>query len=367
MPSDTASSAVERRFERIDRLVTIDFPRRGVIGLLYEAAREELGRPLCLHAAEMLKNGLSAGRVVLIATGWLDRPHVSLSIAETDGPPGAAVLARALHVGLGAIPVVLVEEEILGPMTSVMHAAGLRCVAPDEALMAAGGSGALHPASVIALPKERREAERLAVNLLDRLDVGAFVAIEKGGENRRGRIRTSRGADTTDALGKADAVLEACRARGVPTLGIGDGGNEIGMGLIHERLAGRLRNSIGSDGTSDDGVVPVNRTDALVAATVSNWGAYGVAAALAMLLDRPGVLHTVETERRILEACAAAGFIDGVTGYVGPSADGLSLDVHLNLVRLLRTFVNDGVNTAAWRNYPDRLEKLAAERGKDAR
>lgn len=362
MSSPTEQQSLERRCEAIDRLLSIDFPRRGVIRLLYEAARQQAGQALCLRAANVLKSGLSAGRVALIATGWLDRPHVSLNIAETDGPPGAAVLARALHVGLGAIPFVLVEREIMQSMIAVMHAAGLRCVAPEETLAARSGSGALHAASVIALPSDRSKAESLARDLLEKYDIGAFAAVEKGGENGRGRICTSRGADTTDALGKADAILEACMAKGIPTVGIGDGGNEIGMGLIRECLAGKLRNSCGPDGSIDGGIMPANRTDALVAATVSNWGAYGIAAALAMILKRPQVLHTVEMERRIMEASVAAGFIDGVSGYVSPSADGLPLEVQLNMVRLLRTFVGDGVNTTAWRRYPDKHENGAVAR-----
>jgi hypothetical protein len=349
-----------RRYDAIDRLVSIDFPRRGVIPLIYRAAREQAGMPLCLRAARLLKDAVVPGSVVVIATGWLDRPHVSLRIAETDGPPGAAILARALHIGLGAIPFVFVEEEIVAATVAVVQAAGLRCVEPDQALHARGGSGALHVASVIPLPVDREAAAGVAAEILARFDVRAFLAVEKGGQNRKGRIRTSRGADTTDALGKADALLDACRARGIPSIGIGDGGNEIGMGLIHDRLVGKLRNSIGPDGTSDDGVLPAGKTEALIAATVSNWGAYGLAAALAMMLEKADVLHSVELEEQVLKASAAAGFIDGVSGCVGPSADGLPLGVHEAIVRLLRIFVGDGINTFAWRKYPSETGIVAA-------
>jgi hypothetical protein len=85
---------------------------------------------------------------------------------------------------------------------------------------------------------------------------------------------------------------------------------------------------------------------------VSNWGAYGLAAALALLLDKPDVLHSVAMEEEILRAAAAAGFIDGVSGYVGPSADGLPLHVHQALMRCLRIFVGEGINTASWRKFP---------------
>ncbi|MBK8085281.1 MAG: DUF4392 domain-containing protein [Devosia sp.] len=352
MQAAANSDSLVRICDGIDRLVSMDLPRRGVIDLIFRAAREQAAMPLSLRAARLLQAGLAPGRVALIATGWLDRPHVSLDIAESDGPPGAAVLARALHVAFGAVPFVFVEDRIVAPTIAVVQAAGLRCVEPEQILAARGGSGALHAASVIALPSDRAKAEAMASDILGRFDIGAFVAVEKGGENRRGRIRTSRGADTTDALSKADALLDACRSRGIPSVGIGDGGNEIGMGLVHEQLAGRLRNSLGPDGTSDDGVIPSGRTDALVAATVSNWGAYGVATALAVLLENPDVLHSVEMEEAILRASAAAGFIDGVTGFVAPSVDGLPLGVHLAMVRLLRTFVGEGVNTVAWNKYP---------------
>ena len=70
-------------------------------------------------------------------------------------------------------------------------------------------------------------------------------------------------------------------------------------------------------------MVPHQATDVVVAATVSNWGAYGIAAALAVLLQRPDVLHTPQMEEDILRACAREGLIDGVSGQVAPSADGL--------------------------------------------
>jgi len=352
MQAAAPTDLVVRTCDAIDRLVSIDVPRRGVIELLYRAAREEAGMPLSLRAAQVLQSGLAGGGIAAIATGWLDRPHVSLNVAETDGPPGAAALARALHVAFGAIPFLFVEQQIQEATKAVVHAAGLRCVEPEETLAAKGGSGALHAAAVIALPSDRAQAEAMAADFLTRFDIRAFVAVEKGGENRCGRIRTSRGADTTAALAKADALREACQAKGIPTVGIGDGGNEIGMGRIRDLVADRLRNALGPDGTSDDGVMPHGKTDALIAATVSNWGAYGLSAALAVMLRNPDILHTVEMEEAILRASAAAGFIDGVTGYVGPSADGLPLPVHLSVVRLLRSFVGEEVNTVAWKKYP---------------
>ncbi|NIQ99916.1 MAG: hypothetical protein GTN78_06895, partial [Gemmatimonadales bacterium] len=45
----------------IDRLITLDMNRRGVIRPLYEAARERIGRPLVLAAAEELAGAVDPG------------------------------------------------------------------------------------------------------------------------------------------------------------------------------------------------------------------------------------------------------------------------------------------------------------------
>src|SRR5690606_20919990 len=134
--------------ETIDRVMTIDFPRRGVIDSIYPIARKKYGEPLAMRAAELLNAKVKPGDIVLIATGWLDRPHVSLEVAETDGPPGAAALARAVHLGFDATPVLLVEEELVLPMTRLMHAVGLRVLSVDEASDAGQSTAALHACAV---------------------------------------------------------------------------------------------------------------------------------------------------------------------------------------------------------------------------
>jgi D-glutamate cyclase len=334
--------------ELFDRLVTMDLPRRGVIGTIYSLARAHHGRPLVASAAELLMDRLGSGQAVLIATGWPDRPHVNTGIAESDGPPGAAALARALHLGLGAVPILMVEAQLVEPMEAILHAAGLRCLTPSQAILAATSSAPLHAAAVVSLSTDSATALAMAEDLCSTYDVGAFIAVEKGGENDRGRIHTSRGADTTDPIGKADRVLEVCRDRGIATIGIGDGGNEIGMGNIQSELSAKLTFGSECGCGCGGGVVPAGVTDVLVAATVSNWGANAVAAALAARLGRPEILHSEDIECALLEASARSGLIDGVLGLVGPSADGLGLDTHRAVLRLLHTIVGVGVDASAW-------------------
>lgn len=329
--------------ERVDALVNVDVPSRNVIHLLYPPAREKAGRPLCLSAAELLVKSLAKGQVVLICTGWLDRPHISLGIAETDGPPGAAALARAVHRGLGAVPLVLVEDTIVEPMSRVLNAAGLRVLAPDEAIKAAGSGAPIHAASVMGFPSESAAAAEEARRILDWYSPGAVITVEKGGMNDRGVIHTSRGADTSAHTAKIDLlVLEAARRR-IPSIGIGDGGNEIGMGNIKDVIREKLPYGASCVCGCGGGIAPETVTDVLVTACISNWGAYGVAACLAMLCGDLEVFHDAADEERVLLEASRASLIDGITGYTEPGADGLPALVHQSLVTLLRELIRQAV------------------------
>jgi len=324
-----------RAGETIDHLITTDLSLRGAVQFLYHHARERSTLPLTLAAAVELIEGVERAGTVFIATGWLDRPHISLEIAETDGPPGAVVLGRAVHRAFGAVPLFLVEETLVSRMTPVVEAAGLKVLSADAAVRSASSTAPIHGASVLAFPADVKEARDRARELVDRYEPSAVIAVEKGGMNDKGIICTSRGDDTSEHLAKADFLVRIALRAGIPTIGIGDGGNEIGMG--------RIRDAIREGLPFGEVIAPATETDHLVPATVSNWGAYGVAACLALLTGRRDVFHDAQMEERILRRCADAGLIDGITGYVEEGADGLSRDAHKGMVVLLSELIAAGL------------------------
>jgi len=330
--------------ERIDQLISIDVAARGVIAQIHGFARARQGEPLCMKAARVLRTRVSPGAVVFIATGWPDRPHINSAIAETDGPPGAAALALALHRGLGAVPIVFVEEALVAGMSRVIESAGLRSLTPDEAIACARSTAPIHGAAVLAFPTDHDDARSQAAELVTRYAPCAMVAIEKGGMNDRGYIHTSRGDDTTAAIAKADYLFLEGQRRGIATIGIGDGGNELGMGVIEDDIRASIPFGAEAKDPAKGGTAPHTRTDVLIAASISNWGAYGVAACLAFLLGRPEVFHDAAMEERMLRVSADASFIDGITGYVEPSADGLASPVHQAFVTLMGETVRQSLN-----------------------
>src|SRR4029434_3395000 len=99
---------------------------RGVTYPLYEAARKKQSKPLTWLAAKLLKDKVAAGRHVFVVTGAGTPP--GLPQGETDGPPGAAAIARAIEVGLGAKPVLISEERNMPAVIKSTEAAGVAVV-----------------------------------------------------------------------------------------------------------------------------------------------------------------------------------------------------------------------------------------------
>jgi hypothetical protein len=128
-------------------------------------------------------------------------------------------------------------------------------------------------------------------------------------------------------------------------VGVGDGGNEIGCGLIYEATRRIMPAGIRCQCPCGDGIATVVATDALVIGSTSNWAAYGISACLAFLLSDPTLLQDAVTERRVIEQCALAGATDGMSGMAVPWVDGTNLEVQQALVTMLGMIVSNGLRT----------------------
>lgn len=211
-------------------------------------------------------------------------PSANPACFETDGPLGAAFIVRALQA-LGGTATTICEALITRAVQAGLAAVGIQ--QPDH-------YGHDWP----------------------------IIAIERAGPASDGSYYTMRGRDTRPFL--SDWITELLRLdrRGQPTIGIGDGGNEIGMGKIpHETIVKNIPN-----GDLIHCRVP---TDHLIVAGVSNWGAYALAAGVYVLrgVKPPADLFDSDREREILEVMVREGpLVDGVTGKQTTTVDGLSWD-----------------------------------------
>ncbi len=321
--------------EGIDRLVSVEITGRGVIGELYAAARRGKETPLCLEAASTLLGRVHKGSVVILATGLPTYPWFA---GEQDGPVGTATLARALVLAVGARPVIVTDPVNVEICAAAVRGAGLYVRSTEDALRLPTTT------AVLPFPLEWSEAAARAGALLDMLRPPALITIERPGANEHGQYHSSEGKSLTDHCGKIDALFQAAREREILTMGIGDGGNELGCAAIRETVLRVVPHGARCTCPCGGTVVPKVATDLLIAAAISNWGAYGIEAAMAILLERPEVMHTREIDARVHDLCAAAGANNDGPGLLDVGTDAVPAPLHGHIVDLLGQMVRSGID-----------------------
>lgn len=288
------------RIERLEAIAQTDTGRG--VGAIAAAARGGLNR-----AARSIAS-VHGARVAILTGCYI--PQAEPPAAETDGPPGAALLGMALtalgmRVRLLTDP--LCEPVVRGAVEGTSADMPIDIVSGDEL-------------SLDAL------AERYA-----RAGVTHLVSVERLGPGADGHVRNLRGTDVSAYTPPLHRVLEL---GDWSTVGIGDGGNEIGMGSLpsdaFEHLNERERLTR-CDVSSD----------ALIVAGVSNWGAVALGLAVALLagdaaLEAALRSLTPECHDSVLTATVDAGGVDGISLVHGPSVDGLEPPIHRRVIEELR-------------------------------
>jgi len=336
MSRPSRRSAVSGLAESLDRLITLELPQNGTrlpasrpasrgvtpdgVGELYGTARRRLGGPLADAAASAFLHRTRPGDRLVITTG-LVAPGIPRG--ETDGPAGAVALARAMILGR-RVAVVLVTEAEAVP---VLEGAA-------EALAASEGDRApwRKHLRVLAFPSDPESAFDRARHLWRELQPAALVSVEKLGPNARGIIHNMAGQDVTATQARSDLFFPLAEGTRTLTVGIGDRGNEIGLGGLLPR-PGRCACPCGGS------FACVVQAEIPVVASSSNWGAYGVTAALAARLKDRRLLHRPGSEARMLRRMVRAGAVDGITRRRAPTVDGLDLALQTALVGMLGALV----------------------------
>lgn len=215
---------------------------------------------------------------------------------ETDGPVGALALYQVL--------------ELLG------NTCWLACASPLAVALA-------DDYRILPLAASDTAAATIeAQNVLTELSPAAVISIERPGVTHDGRYYNMRGEDISPRCGIFDPYVELASC---PTIAIGDGGNEIGMGNIAQAIKNLDINT------------SVTTCDELLVADVSNWAAYGLIAFLSRwhqqdLLAQPDPMA-------ILEYLSAKGSVDGVTRANTLTEDGLPASDGIDLINELRSLL----------------------------
>ena len=258
--------------------IILDQDKRGMLAL-----RPYLPDDYCSQAAQFIMD--NPGDVIIVTGFYV----VMAGKPETDGPPGAVAIGEALK-GLGRT-VTYVSDKYTTPVLRYY----------------ANGS------DVIEFPIDGVDASKKhAKDILEKVEPSLLISIERCGRTQEDTYLNMRYVDISPNTARLDYLFDS----EIPSVGIGDGGNEIGMGNLAEVIP--------TVDTLPD-YPAVNQVDRLIIASVSNWGGYGLVAALSRISGK-NLLPSVESETAMLHGMIEVGVVDGTTGYAVPTVDNFSAE-----------------------------------------
>lgn len=279
--------------------------------------------------------------------------------AETDGPPGTLALAWVLHE-LG-YTVRLLADEIAASLM-MAGAAFWKLPMPVEVCPFEPG-GPESPARCTNLPGTFTATDAWIDGMLASPgadSLAALIAIETPGPSHTPETLGTSNPDTAEQFrrivppahwnichnmrglsvnaytGKLHRLFDRVAADrpNVLTIGIGDGGNEIGMGsYTWSELAIAIGHGPGTQTASR------LATNHLLVGGTSNWAAYALATMLAWHQQRNEVLADLEPERLsdlIHMLVNEAGAVDGLLRERRVTVDGMPLTQELEIYSKLR-------------------------------
>jgi len=319
-------------YEYLDRIANLELKNKpaqqGGTELRYRVAREQQGgTAICQQIAQAVLP-IQAGSTVILVTGtgnptWLPQ-------GETDGPSGVAILARVFGA-LGVRTCVLSEERFLPGIAASVQAGGTPLL--EEESWRQRSNAAL----VLPFPTGAQAAGPFIRELLEKLpNVAAGFFIEKPGPNTKGVFHNSSGKPKdSDWVAHAHLLVQALRERNALTVGVGDGGNEIGFGRIHEQLADQHPHGRDCGCPCHGGLLDATPVDLLLPASVSNWGGYAIASAIALSKNRLDAMPDWADVLRSIAAPIPHGAFDGYSGLAVDTVDGTSRPANEAIYRLM--------------------------------
>lgn len=255
--------------------------------------REYIEADFCKRAADEILSWKRNN--VILTTGF----YVG-GCAETDGPLGTVILAYALKAA-GYIPIIVTDSFC----KNLFEKENFRVIYADE-----------------------YEKSDCFEKLLDNINPSGLISIERCGKNIYGDYANMRGISIKAYTAPIDELFEAAYEKNIPTIGVGDGGNEIGMGNLKEIIKEKLD------------LVPCKiKVKHLIIATVSNWGAYAIAAYMQKISGKK-LLKDCTFLKEYMKYIVKAGCVDGVTKKHEATVDGFKEGMEEGIYKELYEYVN---------------------------
>ena len=307
---------------------------------------------------------INKGRKAVIVTGFYV-PAGNPPATETDGPPGALILAEGLRY-LGMEVSLLSDEYTLPTLKEGLKILSLSEKEIPLIVFPLEHSDLNHESRMGNEETESPLSIRFVQEFMDSplgRDLTHLIYIERVGPNHtlesflaqerrekpplkdfetvlppllRNRCFSSRLEDITRFTAKTHFLLEFGKRWGGPyeSIGIGDRGNEIGSGKIPWEVFKEKAT------THREPVFCCRmKTDYLISCGVSNWGGYALIAGVALAKSGLDVLEkiTPEQEGKVLDHLIRHGpSIDGITLKQDYSVDGIEFRDYMKVIERLK-------------------------------
>ena len=248
------------------------------------------------EAAKMILENIRKGKII-ISTGFFE---IIPKTIETDGPPGAFSIGNAI-TDLGGDVIYLIETHTKNFIDQENN-------------------------TIIFPNTSKEESLKFSQQIIEEYNPSVLISIERCGITEKNRYLNISSQDISDYNALIDVLFDLHKN----TIGIGDGGNEIGMGNLYDYIAN-------SDKFIDEPTI--SKTKHLIVTTVSNWGGWGIAAALSLLSNK-NLLETTEQATTIMQEQLDLGAVDGSHFKSELSVDGFDWEINKKILLKLHQVLN---------------------------
>ncbi|MCK4726986.1 MAG: DUF4392 domain-containing protein [Anaerolineales bacterium] len=281
--------------------IILDDPNNRGHSSLYHSLGSEIVNQFSF-VSRQIRHHISAGSRVGLLTGFPVN-----GLLETDGPFGIAVLFNQFMEMQCSVEI-WSSSLLLPSLKQFFSAINL---VPDKYRM---------------LPIGATLSSHQAKTFLENSSLDLLIAVETPGQNRVGVFHNMHGQDISPLCADFDSVFQIATQVNIMTVGIGDGGNELGLGSLGTIVRNKIPFGSVCVCSCQQGIASVTDSQYPFPGGISNWVAYGLAAALAHTTQTK-FLHSSNDEEKFLNIAQKKGLVDGCLGKPNLSVDGVALPI----------------------------------------
>lgn len=177
---------------------------------------------------------------------------------------------------------------------------------------------------------------KMSEKILSDNKIDCVISIERVGSTYNGHCYSMGGIDISTYTGRTEILFNLARSKGIKTIGVGDGGNELGMGKMAEFVKQFVKRG--------DKIVCQHPADHVIVCGVSNWGGWALACAVYLVaIEKNAALkkqnaykemfpHYEEQKALLAECILNDECVDGMTGKSAMCVDGMSFEIEHKMI-----------------------------------